>query len=75
MSELHQKAEEFVLCALADDTCGNSDQDNEVGLFLLQLILRHKKGQLRAAQMDELGVKTMPIVVSGDRDGQEITPL
>ncbi|WP_176133526.1 hypothetical protein [Vibrio parahaemolyticus] len=48
---------------------------NEVGLFLLQLILRHKKGQLSAAQMDELGVKTMPIVVSGDHDCQEITPL
>lgn len=44
MSELHQKAEEFVLCALADDTYGDSDQSNEVGLFLLQLILRHKKG-------------------------------
>lgn len=50
MSELHQKAEEFVLCALADDTYGDSDQSNEVGLFLLQLILRHKKGQLRAAR-------------------------
>lgn len=75
MSELHQKAEDFVLCALADDTYGDSEQGNEVGLFLLQLILRHKKEQLRAAQMDEFGVKTMPIVVSGDLDGQEITPL
>ncbi|HCH5089412.1 TPA: hypothetical protein NKY31_002788 [Vibrio parahaemolyticus] len=75
MSELHQKAEEFVLCALANDTYGDSEQGNEVGLFLLQLILRHKKGQLRAAQMDELGVKTMPIVVSGDLGCQEITPL
>lgn len=75
MSELHQKAEEFVLCALADDTCSNSDQSNEVGLFLLQLILRHKKGQLSAAQVDELSAKTMQAVASGGRVCPEITPL
>ncbi|EOV6248500.1 hypothetical protein ACN93M_002607 [Vibrio parahaemolyticus] len=73
MSELHQKAEEFVLCALADDTCGN--QSNEVGLFLLQLILRHKKGQLSAAQVDELSAKTMQAVASSGRACQEIAPL
>ncbi|QSV13259.1 MULTISPECIES: hypothetical protein [Vibrionaceae] len=74
MSELHQKAEEFVLCALADDTCGGGAQSNEVGLFLLQLILGHKKGQLIAAPEDELSAKTKQVVVSSGRACQEIKP-
>lgn len=74
MSELHQKAEEFVLCALADDTCGNCDQNNEVGLFLLSLILGHKKGQLIAAPVEELSAKTKQVVASSGRACQEIKP-
>lgn len=74
MSELHQKAEELVLCALADDTCGNCEQSNEVGLFLLSLIHGHKKGQLIAAHVEELSSKTMRVVASNDHVCQEIKP-
>ncbi|MEZ8372791.1 hypothetical protein AB6C91_00625 [Vibrio cyclitrophicus] len=74
MSEQHQKAEEFVLCALADDTCGKCEQSNEVGLFLLSLIHGHKKGQLIAAPMEEFSAKTRLVVASSDRVCQEIKP-
>ena len=53
MSELHNKAEAFVLCALADDTAGDSEQNHDIVTFLLSLIVSHKKGQLIAAQSKE----------------------
>lgn len=74
MSELHQKVEELVLCALADDTCSDCDHANEVGLFLLSLILGHKKGQLIAAPVEELSAKTRLVVASNDHACQEIKP-
>ncbi len=74
MSELHQKAESFVLCALADDTCGDQEQNKDIGLFLLSLILVHKKRQLSAASMEELGAKTTPVVVSNELACREIAP-
>lgn len=74
MSELHQKAEEFVLCAIADDTCSECNQNNEVGLLLLSLILGHKKGLLIAAPVEELSAKTRRAVASSDRVCQEIKP-
>jgi len=74
MSELHQKAESFVLCALADDTCGDQEQNNDVGLFLLSLILGHKKRQRSAASMEEVGAKTRLVVASSERVCQEIKP-
>lgn len=49
MSEQHNNAEAFVLCALAEDTSGNLEENQDTGLFLLSLILAHKKGQLNAA--------------------------
>lgn len=53
MSELHQKAKDFVLCAFADDSCINGEQNKEAVLFLLQLIIWHKRGQFMAAPMDD----------------------
>ncbi|GLT18034.1 hypothetical protein GCM10007938_18120 [Vibrio zhanjiangensis] len=49
MSELHNKAEAFVLCALAENTSGNHEENHDVGMFLISIILAHKKGQLKAA--------------------------
>ncbi|MCG7499360.1 hypothetical protein MHO82_21065 [Vibrio sp. Of7-15] len=72
MSELHQKAEDFVLCAMADDTCGDSVENHEIGVFVLSLIHSHKKGQLSAAPVDELNIKTMPVVVLSRRACQEL---
>ncbi|CAK2463751.1 conserved hypothetical protein [Vibrio crassostreae] len=74
MSELHQKAEEFVLCAIADETCGNCEQNADLGLFLLSLIHGHKKGQLGAAHVEELNIKTKQVVALGDHAYQEIKP-
>tara|TARA_B100001059_G_C17812229_1_gene572986 strand:+ start:790 stop:966 length:177 start_codon:yes stop_codon:yes gene_type:complete len=51
MSELHNNAEAFVLCALADDTCGNHEENQDIGMFLISLILAHKKGQLEAVHV------------------------
>ncbi|AUI86602.1 hypothetical protein BS333_09525 [Vibrio azureus] len=50
MSELHDNAETFVLCALADDTSSNQDKNYEIGMFINALILAHKEGQINAAQ-------------------------
>ena len=50
MSELHNNAEAFVLCAVADNTSGNHVVNQETAIFLLSLILAHKKGQLCATQ-------------------------
>ena len=43
MSELHNDAEAFVHCALADDTSGEQCRNQEIGRFILALILAHKK--------------------------------
>ncbi len=68
MSELHNKAEAFVLCALAEDTSGNQQENQDVSMFLLSLILAHKNGQLDAAHTKRsdgrsLRVKTERVVV------------
>ena len=49
MFELHNNAEAFVLCALAEDTSANQEENQDIGMFLISLILAHKKGQLKAA--------------------------
>ncbi|MCG9552676.1 hypothetical protein L1D11_04575 [Vibrio sp. Isolate32] len=51
MSELHNNAEAFVLCALAEDTSGNHEENQDIGMFLISLILAHKKGQLEAVHV------------------------
>ena len=51
MSELHNNAEAFVLCALAEDTSGNLEEIQDIGMFLISLILAHKKGQLKAVHV------------------------
>ena len=51
MSELHNNAEVFVLCALAENTSGNQEENQDIGLFLISLILAHKKGQQKAAHV------------------------
>ncbi|TCW22660.1 hypothetical protein [Vibrio crassostreae] len=63
MSELHNNAEAFVLCALAEDTSGNHEKNQDIGTFLMSLILAHKKGQLNAvhgvgSEFDNETVKT-----------------
>ncbi|MCG9786289.1 hypothetical protein L1D61_03960 [Vibrio mediterranei] len=52
MSELHNNAEAFVLCALAEDTSGNHEENQDIGMFLISLILAHKKGQLKAVPVN-----------------------
>ncbi|WP_185759797.1 hypothetical protein [Vibrio pectenicida] len=47
MSELHNNAEAFVLCALAEDTSGNHEETQDICIFLISLIIAHKKGQLK----------------------------
>ncbi len=48
MSELHDDAAAFVLCAAADNTVDNQTRTQELSLFLISLINMHKKGQLTA---------------------------
>ncbi len=55
MSELHNDAEAFVHCALADDTSGDQGKNQDIGVFLIALILAHKKGQFETVQYSELG--------------------
>lgn len=51
MSELHNNAEAFVLCALAENTSGNQEESQDIGTFIISLILAHKKGQLKAVHV------------------------
>ncbi|MEH0666455.1 hypothetical protein H4F04_11075 [Vibrio scophthalmi] len=77
MSDIHDNAKAFVLCAAADDTSGNQVQNQELALFIISLILAHEKGQLKAALRSECEAevaKTTQVAALSDRDSSVLTP-
>lgn len=71
MGELHARAEVFVSCALADETCNYCEKHREVGLFVLRLIREDKKRQSKAAFLERMKSKIGQAVVLNVRAHQE----
>ncbi|GLO62205.1 hypothetical protein MACH09_27130 [Vibrio sp. MACH09] len=53
MSDFYQQVEDFILCAVADNSTEDHANNTEVALFLLSLLSSHKREELAQLQQDE----------------------